>query len=86
MKQFLNIPFLKFLSFGETGKSVIGLVMSPTYGTVVAEVSYEFGSIHTSTPPLQHKISIIVGLTVFFLIFCMKFHSLEMRKVAKLDF
>ena len=66
MKQFLNIPFLKFLSFGETGKSVIGLVMSPTYGTVVAEVSYEFGSVHTSTPPLQHKISIMVGFSVFF--------------------
>ena len=66
MKQFLNVPFLKFLSFGKTAKSVIGLVMIPTNG---AEVSYEFGSIHTSTRPLQHKITIIVDLSVFFWFF-----------------
>ena len=86
MKQFLKIPFLKFLSFGETGTLVIGLDMIPTYDTVLAEVSYEFGSIHTSIPPLQHKISIIVGLPVFFLLFCMKFDSFKVRKVAKLGF
>ena len=64
---------------------MIGLVVIPTYWTVLVEVSYEFDSVHLSSPPFA-KQDIVVGLSVFFLIFCMKFDIPKVRKVVKLDF